>query len=334
MPAPTPSFLQVEPVGQCNLRCRMCPITHRSEGTPFAPPAFLSFARFTRLVDEAEGVQELQLQGLGEPMLHPRFFDMVEYATRAGIRVSTNTNGTLLTPARAVRCVTSGLAALHLSVDGASAATYEAIRVRARFDTLLRNLNHLMEARARLASGHPRVRIVAVAMRRNLGELAAIVELAAQHGVGEVFVQHLCHEYGEDSLPERYRPMRGFVARETLLAEDPARVEAAFAAARAAARARGVALRLPRIAPRADTAERHGRARCDWPWRGAYLSWDGRAMPCCMVSTPDRITLGNVFEDGLAVTFDNAAYRSFRAAIERDDPPEVCRSCAIWAGTF
>ena len=334
MPAPTPSFLQVEPVGQCNLRCRMCPITHRREGTPAGPPAFLSFARFTRLVDEAEGVVELQLQGLGEPMLHPRFFDMVEYATRAGIRVSTNTNGTLLGSARALRCVTSGLAALHLSVDGASAATYEAIRVRARFDALLRNLDHLMEARARLGSDRPRVRIVAVAMRRNLGELAAIVELAAEHGVGEVFVQHLCHEYGEESLPERYRPMRAFVARETLLAEDPARVEAAFAAARAAARARGVALRLPRLAPRTDTGSRHGRARCDWPWRGAYLSWDGRTMPCCMVSTPDRITLGNVFEDGLAATFDNAAYRSFRAAIERDDPPEVCRSCAIWAGTF
>jgi PAS domain S-box-containing protein len=26
----------------------------------------------------------------------------------------------------------------------------------------------------------------------------------------------------------------------------------------------------------------------DWPWRGAYLSYDGQAVPCCMVSTPDR----------------------------------------------
>jgi MoaA/NifB/PqqE/SkfB family radical SAM enzyme len=24
--APLPKFLQIEPVGQCNLRCRMCPI--------------------------------------------------------------------------------------------------------------------------------------------------------------------------------------------------------------------------------------------------------------------------------------------------------------------
>jgi hypothetical protein len=54
-----------------------------------------------------------------------------------------------------------------------------------------------------------------------------------------------------------------------------------------------------------------------------------------MVSTPDRITLGNAFEDGLDATFQGAAYQRFRARLESDDdPPEVCRSCAIYAGTF
>ena len=328
---PAPRFLQVEPVGRCNLRCRMCPIAYRPDAA--GAPAFLSFTRFQRLVDEAADVVELQLQGLGEPMLHPRFFDMVEYATRAGIRVSTNTNGTVLHAAHAQRCVTSGLDALHLSLDGATPATYEAIRVRARFARVLRNLDRLLAARVRLASDHPRVRIVVVAMRSNLGELAALVRLAAARGVHSVFVQHLCHEYGESTLPARYLPMRTFVARETLLGEAPARVAEAFAAARAAAAETGVELRLPRLERAPAPAPRSGH-RCDWPWRGAYLSWDGRAMPCCMVSTPDRISLGNAFEDGLRATFDNPAYREFRARLDSDDPPEICRSCALYAGTF
>lgn len=42
---------------------------------------------------------ELQLQGLGEPMMHPRFFGMVAYAVARGVEVSTNSNLTLLTPA-------------------------------------------------------------------------------------------------------------------------------------------------------------------------------------------------------------------------------------------
>ena len=130
---PLPSFVQIEPVGQCNLRCQMCPIQFRTDGPPNGPPAFMPFETFRRLVDQLPTVTELQLQGLGEPMMHPRFFDMVSYAATRGITVSTNSNLTLLTPARAERLVTSGLSRLHASIDGATAATYERIRVRSNW---------------------------------------------------------------------------------------------------------------------------------------------------------------------------------------------------------
>src|SRR5581483_9244020 len=146
----SPSYAQLEPVGQCNLRCRMCPIQFRRDGPPYGPPAFMAFEAFTRLLDEFPAVRELQLQGLGEPMMHPRFFDMVEHASARGIRVGTNTNLTLLNSARAERCVSSGLAELHASLDGATAETYERIRVRAYFDRVLCNLEGLLEARRRL----------------------------------------------------------------------------------------------------------------------------------------------------------------------------------------
>ena len=79
-----PKFLQVEPVGQCNLRCQMCPIQFRQDGPPHGPPAFMDFDVFTRLLDQFPDLEELQLQGLGEPMMHPRFFDMVELRRRPG----------------------------------------------------------------------------------------------------------------------------------------------------------------------------------------------------------------------------------------------------------
>src|ERR671939_718946 len=106
---PLPDYIQIEPVGQCNLRCQMCPIQFRKDGPPYGPPAFMKFETFTRLVDQFPGLQELQLQGLGEPMMHPRFFDMIAYAAGKGIRVSTNSNMTLVNPRRAERCVNSGL---------------------------------------------------------------------------------------------------------------------------------------------------------------------------------------------------------------------------------
>jgi MoaA/NifB/PqqE/SkfB family radical SAM enzyme len=92
----------------------MCPIQFRTDGPPYGPPAFMPFDEFTRLVDQFERLEELRLQELGEPMMHPRFFDMVAYASGKGIKVSTNSNLTLLNAQRAEQCVRSGLEWLHI----------------------------------------------------------------------------------------------------------------------------------------------------------------------------------------------------------------------------
>jgi radical SAM protein with 4Fe4S-binding SPASM domain len=334
---PLPRFVQIEPVGQCNLRCRMCPIQYRTDGAPGKPPAFMEFALFRRLLEQFEGAEELQLQGLGEPMLHPLFFEMVRHAAGRGLRVSTNSNLTVLTEARADACVRSGLHTLHVSLDGATKATYEAIRLQANFDHVLRNLRRLMLARERLRSAMPpmpHVRLVAVVMRRNLAELPDLVRLAHAEGVEALSVQHLCHDFGESSLPPQYRPMRDFVDDQTLLHEDPQRISRFFDAARETARELGIELRLPNVTPRKHPPGTSGRTRCDWPWRGAYVSYDGKAMPCCMVATPDRIHFGDMAQDGVAAVWNNQGYTSFREQLASGPPPDVCKSCAVYSGTF
>src|SRR5689334_13490947 len=178
---PSPTYVQIEPVGQCNLRCQMCPIQFRRDGPPYGPPAFMKFETFTRIIDELPGLRELHLQGLGEPMMHPRFADMVAYAVRKNVRVTTNSNLTLLNPARAERCVTSGLDCIHVSIDGATPQTYERIRVRARLERVLHNVELVLDARRRLESRRPRLRMVVVIMRQNLHELPDLVRLAKRY---------------------------------------------------------------------------------------------------------------------------------------------------------
>src|SRR5581483_8381681 len=172
---------------------------------------------------------------------------------------------TLLNPRRAERCVTSGLSVVHASIDGATAATYEAIRVRAKFDRVIANVELLQETKRRLGSATPHLHLVAVVMRRNLHELPDLVRLAGRLGAEEVWVQHLVHDFGEESLPAEYRPMREYVQAETLLAEDQDRVDHFFGAAQDAAAAVGMKLRLPRPAPKSHPPGTPGRSRCDWP---------------------------------------------------------------------
>ena len=322
-----PEYVQIEPVGQCNLRCRMCPIQFRADGPPHGPPAFMDFRVFTRLVDEMDRMTELHLQGLGEPMMHPRFFDMVAYAVEKGVRVTTNSNLTLLNQRRAERCVDSGLAELHVSVDGATAETYEAIRTRARYGRVRANLERLTALRSARGNARPKIVIVFVVMRQNVEELPELVRQAGGWGVEEVFVQHLCHDFKESTLPERYRPMREFVGSQTILGVASATIDGLFDEARAAAMTAGLNLRLPRVAPKK-------RPGCDWPRRGAYLSYEGLAMPCCMIGTPDRLNLGNMAADGVAAVWNGEAYSAFRERLDGPDPPEICRSCSLYHGTF
>jgi MoaA/NifB/PqqE/SkfB family radical SAM enzyme len=330
VPRPLPPFLQLEPVGQCNLRCRMCAVPLREDGPPHGVAA-MAFDDYVRLIDQFVGLRELHLQGLGEPLMHPRFFDMVRHAAARGIAVSLNTNLTLLTDRRARECAACGLAEISVSLDGATAATYERIRVGARFAKVLRNLRWLVRAVAARGADAPSLRLVMVLMRENLAELPALVRLAAAEGVPQVFVQRLAHDFSEAGLPARYRPIREFVAAQTTETLPPADVARAFSAARAVAVEAGVELRLPRL----DAAHGAPNPRgCDWPVTGAYVSWRGQAMPCCMVGTPDRLHFGSMLERGAQAVWSGPAFESFRRRLASPNPPELCRGCAHYEGRF
>jgi radical SAM protein with 4Fe4S-binding SPASM domain len=67
---------------------------------------------------------------------------------------------------------------------------------------------------------------------------------------------------------------------------------------------------------------------------GAYVSYDGRAMPCCMVATPDRASFGNVFQDNLLPVWNGVEAEQFRSRLRSSDPPEICQSCSVYHGVF
>lgn len=329
-----PSFLQVEPVGQCNLQCRMCPVMLREDGPADGRPAFMSFENFIAVLEQFPDLKELHLQGMGEPMMHPQFFEMVTHAVGRGVTVTTNSNLTLMSDMRAERCITSGLSVLHISLDGATAAVYEDIRQGAKFERVVKNIDKVCRAKVRLGSASPALTLVVVIMRRNLAELPDLVRLAHRRGFASVFAQHLSQEFGEPSVLPRYQPMEGFVQKETLLGEDPDRVERYFEAARSVAADVGIDLRLPCMQPQSYAPRGASRHACDWPWNGAYVTYQGYAIPCCMIATPDRLHMGNVFEHGVETVWSGEQYRTFRVQLDSESPHELCRACSVYKGTF
>jgi radical SAM protein with 4Fe4S-binding SPASM domain len=332
---PLPRELQLEVTAACNLACTMCLVSYRPkigkrEGS-------MSYDMFRRLVDELPGLERLTLQGLGEPLLAPGIIDMISYASARGIAVGFNTNAQLLTPERSERLAGSGLSWLCVSVDGAVAETYEAIRGGARFARLEEHVPALMDAIARQGAG-PEVSLVFVAMRRNIGELPDVVRLAARWGVPKVRVQNLSHSFDDTDPSGSYADIRRFASEQALwTGGDHATARAVFAEAEAAAGEVGCELRLPRLEepePESGGAGAAARRGCDWPWRSTYVTHGGSVQPCCMVMGSDRISLGDVNETPFGEIWEGDAYGDFRARLESDEPPDVCRGCSLYRRVF
>src|SRR5207248_11338054 len=147
------------------------------------------------------------------------------------------------------QCMRSSLVEVKISFDSAIPEIYERIRVGSRFDRVARNVALLMETRKRMSGQQPRLKIVAVLMRQTLDGLPELVRMVHRWSIPELFVQHLCHDFAESSLPAEYRPMREFVDQQTLVGHDAEHIERVFHETRAVAEELGVQLRLPSCQP-------------------------------------------------------------------------------------
>src|SRR5687768_6430866 len=209
-----PRSVQVEVTGSCNLACAMCLVSYRPRIG--RKTGAMCFHTFRSLVDALPELRRVTLQGLGEPLLAPDLERMVAYASARGAEVGFNTNGMLLTRDRARRLVEGGLGWLHVSLDGATAETYESIRAGTDFERVCANVAGLLEQRRAAGSESPLVSLVFVAMRRNVAELPALVRLAHELGVQRVFVQNLSHSFSDTDPSGSYAEIRGFAESEAL----------------------------------------------------------------------------------------------------------------------
>lgn len=327
-----PREIQIEVTGACNLRCHMClvryrPPLHRVSGS-------MPLALFQRIVDRLPALSTVTLQGLGEPLLAPDLFAMIEHAATRRLRVGFNTNATLLHRRAAERLVRARLAWLCVSVDGATAATYESIRDGARFADVERNVRGLVEVVREQGATLTDLSIVFVAMRRNVAELPDMVRLAQSWGVPKLRVQNLSHSFEDAATQEEYSQIRSFTLREALFqGADPA-AERAFAEARRVASELGVALRLPALDEAARRPREPGAPGCDWPWRSSYVQRDGKTQPCCMLMGDDRAILGDAGTTAFEDVWRGPAYGAFREALLSGEPPDVCGGCSMYRGVF
>jgi len=157
-----PMHLDIEITSRCNLKCTYCDklpvLTKERLGD-------MDLALYKKIIDEgaAHKLWGVKLSYRGEPLLHKDIFEMVAYAKNRGILdIYFNTNGMLLNSKTCGELIKAGLDRISISVDGADPEFFNRERVGANFDTIVENIETLMNIRRQKGVDYPKVRVQSI----------------------------------------------------------------------------------------------------------------------------------------------------------------------------
>jgi MoaA/NifB/PqqE/SkfB family radical SAM enzyme len=324
--ARAPVCLYLETTNRCNLLCTTCPRTYEE----LEPPADMSWELFTSIVDQTPDLARAVLHGVGEPMLVKNLPRMVRYLKDRGVYVLFNTNGTVLNERSGRALIAARLDELRVSLDASNAKSFREIRGKNYFDRILRNVRAFRALQEREGYGTPRVSVWLTGLKETIRELPAFVQVAADIGVKEVYLQRLV--YFEDDVIGKARP-------DQALYEQMTREEAVYLEqAEAAARSLGLVFSASGAASEPglslQRSEDHGHwSLCRRPWTLMYITANGRALPCCIAPFSQRgyehYTLGDATQQTLRDIWQGPAYQTFREALLSERPPQACANCGL-----
>lgn len=290
--ASLPVRLDVVVTEACNLRCRHC-INHSPERTRNGVARALRPWLVGRMREALAAADRLSMTHGGESLVEPALWDLLAaYAAArkdaggapAGRRSDVHllSNGMLLDGDTVARLAEAGVTSVGVSLDGATAATNDAIREGGSLDRVVANLAGAVRRRA--SSGADlRIGVSAVACASNVAELPDLGRLVADLGLDWLKVEEAV-------------PATGFARGEALSPRDP-RLADAMADLRARS-ATGAFVLVDHLAPPAGCAclsasrpgleeflaadafaNRAGANPCRAAWEHACIEPDGALRP-------------------------------------------------------
>lgn len=260
-------WIQVEVSSLCHGGCLYCPVSlcsRERKGT------LMSMEIFQRMEPWFPSTDLVFLQGWGEPLLHPRFWEMARRARSAGTRVGFTTSGVLLDRRNRQALLASGVDTVGVSLAGASPEVHDRFRPGCPLEAVDGNVRALRDEAKTSADGLPNLHLAYLLMTGNLHDLPHAVDLAEQWGAHQIVVSHL-------SLV-----LRTGLEEEALLAHPDRRpqVQAVLDETRERAEARGIGFHT--YGP--EGGERPEPACTENVLASCFVSVRGDVSPCVMTN--------------------------------------------------
>jgi MoaA/NifB/PqqE/SkfB family radical SAM enzyme len=325
-----PHCVFIEVTNHCNLLCETCPRTF----VTYEEPKTLSWDNFLKIADQFPDMERAVLHGIGEPLINKDLPRMITYLKERGVYVLFNTNATLLTPEWSRTLIDSGLDEMRCSIDGADPKTYAQIRGAPLLHKIVRNLAEFSRIQKEIEATTPRASIWMTGMKENIGELPALLRLAAQIGVPEVYVQRMVYTADSPEMPPGMMDSGHSLFDDFNDEIERIIIESEVLAAELGLIFKASGATSPRQSLEASRKpDPHPWQACLRPWTTAYITANGNALPCCIApfatSDYESLKLGNVFEQPFVEIWNEERYQKWRADLLSDKPHPACAGCGV-----
>ena len=138
-----PYIIDIELTNNCNLNCIMCyrNIMKRDRG-------YIEEDIFNKVIDECSNYDVgIRFIRWGEPFLHPRIVEFCRRVKYTENPLHITTNGLLLNTSLMKNIVNIGVDSIIFSMQGSTKEEYERMRNNNKYDTLISNVDKLIEIR-------------------------------------------------------------------------------------------------------------------------------------------------------------------------------------------
>jgi MoaA/NifB/PqqE/SkfB family radical SAM enzyme len=270
----------------------------------------------------------VHLQGWGEPLAHPDFFEMVSTAKKAGCAVGTTTNGSLLTSESIERLVGEGIDVVAFSLAGMDERN-DAVRRGTSIKAVLDAIEDVHRLKAAYKSENPRIHVAYMLLRSAVGDLEKLPAFLGSLGVDEVVVS---------SLSLVVRPELEAESLFSLAREEYVKLRHDLADLKDKAAKEGVPVFFHITSPLINNAVCSENIH-----RALVIGSDGSVSPCVMANIPakndnfyyrdsvkrrlQRIELGNVLNTTIKDIWNRREYEQLRSSFREGHHYNACENC-------